>query len=260
MILKDKTVIITGVGLGMGGKMCLQAAQEGARVVLASRSTDYIEQIAGEIKAAGGKAIAVQTDVSRTEDCQRLVVEAEKAFGSVYGLINSAYQPGTFGPFENADLDDWQKAINVTLFGALRMAQAVLPSMKKNGSGAIVNVSTMEVRRPIIEHGSYVVSKSALHASTRQLALEYGKYNIRVNNAVIGWMWGAPVEFYMNSMSQQTGVPVADMIAATAKNIALGQIPPDGECARSVLMLLSDYCSQVTGAALDINGGDFLSL
>lgn len=260
MILKDNTVIVTGVGPGMGGKLCALAAQEGANVVLAARSTAYIEQVAGDIRAAGGRALAVTADVGKKEDCERLAAETLKAFGSVDGLVNSAYRPGDFTAFETADLEDWRASFDVTLFGALRMAQAVLPAMKAKGGGSIVNISTMESRKPIANHGSYSVSKAALHASTRQLALELGKYNIRVNNAVIGWMWGASVEGYMNEMSRQTGVPVEQMVAQVAAAIPLGRIPPDSECARSVLMLLSSYCSQVTGAALDINGGDFLPL
>lgn len=259
MILQGKTVIVTGVGPGMGGKLCALAAREGASVALAARSTDYIRQVAEEIRADGGKALAVTADVGNKEDCQRLVDETVKAFGTVDGLVNSAYRPGMFTAFEGADLEDWRAAFDVTLFGALRMVQAVLPVMKARG-GSIVNISTMESRKPIADHGSYSVSKAALHASTRQLALELGKYNIRVNNAVIGWMWGAPVETYMNVMSEQTGVPVEQMVRQVASGIPLGRIPPDSECARSVLMLLSDYCSQVTGAALDINGGDFLPL
>lgn len=260
MILKDKTIIVTGVGPGMGTKLCVQAAAEGANVVLAARSANHLQAVADQIKQAGGKAHAVTCDVGKSEDSERLVDEALKAFGRVDGLVNSAYRPGNFAPFEVADLDDWRASFEVTLFGALRLVQAVVPSMKANGGGSIVNISTMETRRPIAEHGTYVVSKAALHAATRQMALELGKYNIRVNNAVIGWMWGATVEGYMTQMSEQSGVPVETMVAQIAANIPLGHIPPDGECARSVLMLLSDYCSQVTGAALDINGGDFLAL
>lgn len=260
MILNNKTVIVTGVGPGMGGKLCAQAAREGANVVLAARSTPYIEEIAAEIRAAGGQALAVTTDVGKAEDCERLAAAALEKFGRIDGLVNSAYRPGEFTLFENADLEDWRASFEVTLFGSLRMVRAVLPAMKAAGGGSIVNISTMEARRPIAEHGAYSVSKAALHASTRQLALELGKYKIRVNNAVIGWMWGASVEGYFNAMSQQNGVPVEQMAAQVAANIALGAIPPDGECANSVLMLLSDFSSQVTGAALDINGGDFLPL
>lgn len=259
MILKDKVVIVTGAGPGMGSKLCGLVAEEGAKVVLAARTKDYVEELAESIRKAGGQALAVQADVGSRADCDRLAAAAVEKFGAIHGLVNSAYRPGTFRPFEEADLDDWKASIDVTLFGSLNMIQSVLPTMKKTG-GSIVNVGTMETRKPIADHGSYTVPKAALQAATRQLAVELGKYKIRVNSAIIGWMWGAPVEFYMNAMANQTGVPVETMIAQTAATIPLGHIPPDFECAKSIIALLSDYNSQVTGAAVDINGGEFLAL
>jgi len=260
MLLSGKTIIVTGVGPGMGSKLCQQAAREGANVVLAARSTQFVQTLAEDIRAAGGQALAVAADVGKKADCARVAEAAVQAFGAIQGLVNSAYRPGAFTPFEEADLDDWRASMEVTLFGSLQMIQAVLPAMRAAGGGSIVNISTMEARKPIATHGSYTVSKAALHASTRQLALELGRFNIRVNNAVIGWMWGATVEGYMAEMAKQSGIAAETLVAQIAANIPLGRIPPDGDCGKAVLMLLSDYCSEVTGAALDVNGGDFLSL
>jgi NAD(P)-dependent dehydrogenase (short-subunit alcohol dehydrogenase family) len=132
--------------------------------------------------------------------------------------------------------------------------------MKVGGGGSIVNVSTMETRKPLPAHGGYAVPKSALNGATRQLAVELGKYGIRVNTAVMGWMWGAPVEGYIDGMATQMGASRDAMIAGIAANIPLGHIPPDQDCARTILALLSDYTSQVTGAAIEINGGEYVSL
>jgi NAD(P)-dependent dehydrogenase (short-subunit alcohol dehydrogenase family) len=259
-MLKDKVVVITGIGPGMGRKLALEAAKVGAKLVLAARSTAFVEGVAKEVEAAGGSAIAVTADVSRKADCQGVIDAAIKRYGRVDGLINSAYGPGKFVPFEEADLDDWRAAMGVTLFGSLQMVQAVLPHMKKQGSGAIVNVGTMETRKPLPAHGSYVVPKAALQAATRQLAVELGRYNIRVNSAIPGWMWGAPVEGFMTAAAKENNVPLETMKAGISANIPLGKIPPDEECAKAVLMLLSDYSSQVTGAALEINGGEYVAL
>jgi len=259
-MLADKVVIITGIGPGMGRKLALEATKAGAKLALAARSRDFLEGVAREVEAAGGAAIAVPTDVSRPEDCARLAAAAIQRFGRVDGLVNSAYGSGPFVPFEEADLADWRGAIEVTLFGSLQMIKAVLPQMKAQGDGAIVNVSTMETRKPLPGHGAYTVPKAALAGATRQLAVELGRYNIRVNSAVPGWMWGAPVEGYMTAAAKESGTSVEAMKAGIAANIPLGRIPPDEECAKSVLMLLSDYASQVTGAALEVNGGEYVSL
>jgi NAD(P)-dependent dehydrogenase (short-subunit alcohol dehydrogenase family) len=259
-MLQDKVVIITGIGPGMGRKLALEASKAGAKLAIAARSRDFLESAAREVQDSGGQAIAVQTDVAKKEDCDRLAKATVERYGRIDGLVNSAYSAAPFIPFEEQDLDEWRKAMDVTLFGSLQMIKAVLPQMKSQGGGAIVNVATMETRRPLVGHGSYVVSKTALMGATRQLAVELGKYGIRVNSAVPGWMWGTPVENYMADAAAKSGTTVDKMKAGIARNIPLGHIPPDEECAKSVLVLLSDYTSQVTGAALEVNGGEVMSL
>ncbi len=258
-MLTDKVVIITGIGPGMGRKLALEAAKVGAKLVLAARSKDFVEGVAREVQAAGGKAIAVTADVSKQEDCNRIVAAAVAEYGKLDGLVNSAYGSGPFVSFEDGDLNDWRKAMDVTLFGTLQMVKAALPHMKDKG-GSIVNVGTMETRKPLVAHGSYVVPKVALGGATRQLAIELGKYKIRVNSAIMGWMWGAPVESYMTHMAKENGTTLDAMKAGISANIPLGHIPPDQECAKAILVLLSDFTSQVTGAALDINGGEYVPL
>jgi NAD(P)-dependent dehydrogenase (short-subunit alcohol dehydrogenase family) len=259
MLLKDKVVIITGIGPGMGRKLALESAKVGAKLVLAARSKDFLEGVAAEVRSAGGHAIAVTADVSKQEDCDRIAAAAIAEYGQLDGLVNSAYGSGPFVPFEESDLDDWRKAMDVTVFGTLQMVKAALPHLKVKG-GSIVNVGTMETRKPLVAHGSYVVPKVALGGVTRQLAIELGKYGIRVNTAIMGWMWGAPVEGYMTYMAKENGTTVEAMKATISANIPLGHIPPDEECAKGILMLLSDYSSQITGAALDINGGEYVPL
>jgi NAD(P)-dependent dehydrogenase (short-subunit alcohol dehydrogenase family) len=256
-MLTDKVVIITGIGPGMGRKLALEAAKVGAKLVLAARSTAFVEGVAAEVRDAGGKAIAVTADVSKQEDCDRLVAAAIAEYGQLNGLVNSAYGAGPFVSFEEGDLNDWRKAMEVTVFGTLQMVKAALPHMKAKG-GSIVNVGTMETRKPLVAHGSYVVPKVALAGVTRQLAVELGKYGIRVNTAIMGWMWGTPVEGYMTHAAKENGTTVEAMKAGISANIPLGHIPPDEECAKGILVLLSDYTSQVTGAALDINGGEYV--
>jgi NAD(P)-dependent dehydrogenase (short-subunit alcohol dehydrogenase family) len=254
MLLQDKVVIITGIGPGMGRKLALEAGKVGARLVLAARSTDFVESVAREI---GDNAIAVTADVSQQEDCNRLAAAAIERFGRIDGLVNSAYGSAPFTPFEDGDLADWRRAMDVTVFGTLQMVKSVLPHMKASG-GSIVNVSTMETRKTLVGHGAYVVAKVGLAGVTRQLALELGKYNIRVNTAVMGWMWGTPVENYVGYMAAETGQSVEDFKAGVAANIALGHIPPDQDCAKAILLLLSDYAGEVTGASLDVNGGEYM--
>jgi NAD(P)-dependent dehydrogenase (short-subunit alcohol dehydrogenase family) len=259
MLLKDKVVIVTGVGPGMGMKLALIAAEEGAKVAAAARSTKVLDEVVKEITAKGGKAIAVQTDVADASQCNRLAAATVEAFGRIDGLVNSAYSHGPYNLFETGNLDEWQANMNVTAFGALRMCQAVLPTMKKQHAGAIVNVSSMASMKPFPGEADYAMAKGALNTATKLLASELGQYNIRVNATRMGWLWGASVKGYLAAESKASGVPEADLIKPIAAGQALGVIPPDEECAKSVLFFVSDYSKMVTGASLDVNGGAYMS-
>jgi NAD(P)-dependent dehydrogenase (short-subunit alcohol dehydrogenase family) len=257
MLLKDKVVVISGVGPGLGRKLTLLCVKEGAKVAIGCRNTTFLNDLTAEVKAVGGQVVSSPLDVKNTEQCNALVAAAVKEFGRIDGLANSAYQYAP-GAFEDIDLDTWTGAMDVTCFGALRMAQAVVPHMKAQGGGSIVNISTMETRKNRAGEGAYAIPKAALEMATRQLAFELGKYKIRVNTAVMGWMWGTPVENYIGYMADSAGQSIADFKAGVAANIALGHIPPDQDCAKAILLLLSDYASEVTGASLDVNGGEYM--
>lgn len=257
MLLQDKVVIISGAGPGMGRKLALSAAQEGAAVVLAARSEAFLEEVAAEIRAAGGRALAQRTDLAVPGDCTRLAEITAQTFGRIDGLVNTPLAI-VVETFESGDFERWKQVMEVTLWGSLRLSQAVVPHMKRQGGGSIVQVSSMATRRFRPAEGSYSIAKTALEAAGRQMALELGTHNIRVNTALMGWMWGASVEKHMRHEAERTGVPLQSLIDPVAANIPLRRIPPDDECARTILYLLSDLSSVVTGASIQVNGGEFM--
>lgn len=259
MILQGKTVVISGVGPGMGRPMAVQAAKEGAKVAIAARSAEFLNDVVKEIEGNGGTAIAVPTDVRKTEACANLIQKALDKFGRIDGLVNAAYKYDPPGPIENVDLEDWSDSLSITFMSALRLTKLVVPHMKKQGGGSIVNIGSMVMRRPSGFDGIYYTAgKGALGAATRALAYELGPDNIRVNMALSGWMWGAPAQNFIKENAKVTGVSEKDQINAIASRIPLRRIPPDVECAKTTLYLLSDYASVVTGAMIDVNGGDYM--
>jgi NAD(P)-dependent dehydrogenase (short-subunit alcohol dehydrogenase family) len=257
MILSGKTIVVGGVGRGMSRKLSRQAAAVGARMVLAGCEQDVIEEVAAEIAAAGNVALPVLADLARPEDCTQVVKTAIAAFGQIDGIVNSAYR-ASFVPFAEADLADWRTVFDVTLFAPLNLTKAALPAFEAVGQGVVVNISSMVTRRALKGQGAYAAAKAALQATTRQLALELGPKNIRVNNVVMGHMWGYPVQSYFSSLAAETGISVEELKARTAANIPLGHVPTDEACADAIIMLLSDYAGEVTGATLDINGGEYM--
>jgi NAD(P)-dependent dehydrogenase (short-subunit alcohol dehydrogenase family) len=243
----------------MGRKMCLIAAAEGAKVAVSARSEDFIRSVAEEIGAAGGQAIWVPTDVGDDEQCRRLARRTLDAFGRIDGLVNSARHRNPPATLAEGDLALWHANMDVTCFGALRMTQAVLPAMRRQQDGAIVNVSTISTVRPYPGEADYAVAKAALNGLTRQLAHELGPDNIRVNTARMGWLWGTSIQRFMTRKAAAENVPEEQLIRQVEATIPLRRIPPDEECAKSVLMLISDYARMVTGATLDINGGEYMA-
>lgn len=255
MILKDKVVIITGAGPGMGQAMCRGAAAEGAKVVISARSVDAIHALRDEIVAAGGEAIAVPCDVSKTEDCHALAQAALSRWGRIDGMVHSAYYHPDWANLDVHSIAQLTEVLDVVAVGGLRMAQAVIPTMKAQGSGSIVNISTLASRKPMPGEGGYAMAKAAVNQLSRQLAVELAGTGIRVNTALMGWMDGAPLDSFFKSM----GDGGEAFRAQRASEIPVGHIPPDKDCAKAVYFLLSDYASEVTGAALDVNGGDWVA-
>lgn len=255
MILSDEVVVITGVGPGLGAKLAARAAAEGAKVVMAARSTGVMEKVEAE---TGGAAIGVPCDVRNEEDCARVIDTAVSRFGAVTGLVNSAYSHPGFHDLLATPDKQLRRSMDVILFGALQMSRLAAPHMQAAGHGAIVNVGTMTTRKPMRGEGGYAVAKAALSCATQFLALELGESNIRVNSAIMGWLDGPGVRFYLEMTSQEKGITEQEVYDDIASRNPLGRIPTDDACAGAILFLLSRYASEVTGAVLDVNGGEYM--
>lgn len=257
-MLQDEVVLITGVGPGLGSKLAVRAAAEGARVVLAARSPDVMKQVEKDVVAAGGEAIGVQCDVRRAEDVAALVSTAVDRFGTITGLVNSAYgHPGFFDLLDTPE-KAIRRSMDIVLYGALNVTREVVPHMKAAGRGSIVNIGTMTTRKPMRGEAGYAVTKAAMATATQFLALELGSFGIRANQAVLGWLDGPGVRFYLKLTADARGVTEQDVYDEIAARNPLGRIPTDEACAGAVLFLLSRLASEITGAVLDVNGGEYM--
>ncbi len=258
MLLSDEVVVVTGIGAGMGAKLAARVAAEGAAVVMVSRSTDVMHAVERDVTANGGRALCVPGDIRNQSDCDGVVAAAVEAFGKVTGLVNSAYaHPGFHDLLETPD-KALRRAMDVVYFGALNMTRAAVPAMRSAGGGSIVNVGTMTTRKPMRGEGGYATAKAAMGSATQFLALELGGYGIRVNQAVMGWLDGPGVRFYLQMVAQEKGITEQEVYDDIAGRNPLGRIPTDDACSKAVIFLLSDYASEVTGAVLDVNGGEYM--
>jgi NAD(P)-dependent dehydrogenase (short-subunit alcohol dehydrogenase family) len=256
VILADEVVVISGVGPGLGAKLALRAAREGARVVLAARSTNVMSEVEQEVAAAGGEAVGVACDVRRPDEVAAVARTAVDRFGKVTGLVNSAYSHPGFTDLLDTPDKQLRRSMDIILHGALEMTRAVVPHM--TGGGSIVNVGTMSTRKPRRGEGGYAVAKAAMACATQYLALELGDRGIRVNQAVLGWLDGPGVRFYLTMTANQRGISEQEVYDEIAARNPLGHIPADDACAGAVLFLLSNLAREVTGAVLDVNGGEYM--
>jgi NAD(P)-dependent dehydrogenase (short-subunit alcohol dehydrogenase family) len=262
MLLQGKALIISGIGPGLGIKLAVESAREGARgIVIGARTAARLDEAEALVRKvnAGCKVVKVVTDIRDPAQCARIAATAKSEFGRVDALVNSAFFWGTPGEVVDADLEGWKDVYQTNLIGTMQMIQAVAPIMKAQGGGAIVNVSTMASAKPHTGEAGYAASKGAINVASKYLAAELGPSNIRVNVIRMGWMLGAPVQAYLSYAAQEQGVPEKQIYDAVAANIALRRIVTDDECARAALFLVSDYASAVSGATLDANGGEFMA-
>ena len=243
-----KVVIVTGAARGMGKATAVAFAREGARVVVNDVLPDAAERAADEIRAAGGAAAAVAADVSRREEAQRLVEEAVRLFGTVDVLVNNA---GILSrtALEGISEDEWERVMAVNVKGVFLCSQAVFPVMKAKRYGKIVNVASSAGRSVSTFGGAaYTTSKAAVLGLTRHIAREGAPHGINCNSTSPGSM--------DTEMVRENATP--ERIAAESAKIPVGRLGTAEDEARLVLFLASDDAAYITGATVDINGGDLM--
>jgi NAD(P)-dependent dehydrogenase (short-subunit alcohol dehydrogenase family) len=179
--LQDRVALIVGSGRGIGEAIAMRFAAEGARLILASRTASELEAVADMVRAEGGTAHFVITDVASPGEVARLVQKSIELFGHIDILVNAA---GTYGPIGRVweiDGHEWANAFSVNLFGAFFLCQAVLPHMIRAGRGKIINFSGGGATSPLCRFSAYGVSKTAVVRLTETLAEEVKEFNIQVN-------------------------------------------------------------------------------
>lgn len=248
--LKNKVAIVTGGSQGIGKAAALRLAAEGASVVIAARGRELLDKVALEIRAAGGRVAAVQADVSRAEDCARLVAEAVKAFGRLDILVNNAGTSAT-GEFESVTDDIWQADFELKLFAAIRLARLAIPHMKRQGGGRIVNITNIGAKQPRAKSMPTTVTRAAGLAFTKALSKEFAPHQILVNTVCIGLVRAGQHE----RKAAKAGIALEQFYANMGKDIPLGRVGRAEEVANAIAFLASEAASYITGTSINLDGG-----
>jgi 3-oxoacyl-[acyl-carrier protein] reductase len=240
--LRDKIALVTGAAGGIGAATARRFAREGASVAINDARPEGLEAIAGEIRAAGAKALVLPGDVTRKADCERLVQDVTRTFGRLDILINNA---GINRDAMAAKMteEQWDAVLSVNLKGTFLCAQAALPGMRERGWGRVVNTSSIGSLGNVGQ-ANYAASKAGVIGLTKTLALEYAKYGVTVNAVAPG-----PV---MTAML--AGVPDAIRERIVAR-VPVGRIASPDEIASVHVFLASDEAAFITGQIIFADGG-----
>lgn len=244
--LEGRSAIVTGASRGIGRAIAERFAANGARVIVAARSTTDLDEVVGTIAGAGGTAVAVTVDVTADDAAERIVTTCLETFGALDILVNNAGGNSFMTPIADLRFAGWRKAMALNVDSALRLIQAALPALGVSRHASIVNVASVTALRGSPLLGHYGAAKAALVSLTQSLAIEVAADSIRANALVPGWV--------------ETDLTAFARSDAGVESTLIDRVPmrrwgrPD-EIADAALFLAGDASSYMTGQCLVIDGG-----
>lgn len=254
MLLKDKVVVITGSTKGIGKGIALKVGEEGGKVVASGFEPELITALEKEFKELGYDGIAVLCDVRKKSDVENLMKKAVEKYGRIDALVANAGITDMCN-FEDMDEERWDRMISINLKGVYLADYAVLPYLKKNGGGKIVNTGSDCALEGWEYLSSYSAAKMGVRGLTQSLAKEFGKYNITVNCVCPGIIdtdiWQTTDEL----LCKLKGLKPGEAWEQAVEKIPLGRGGKPEDIGNGVVMLLSKYADYITGCSLPVGGG-----
>jgi len=245
MRLESVSSIVTGGGRGIGRAITLALAKEGADVaIVALKDLESAEATANEVRMLNRQAIAIQADITDKESVEAMVARTLEAFGKIDLLVNNAGMVAR-GPLESISVEDWDRVVAVNLKGVFLCSVAVAKQMIRHKRGCIVNIAGASAHRCFPGGGGFGPSKAGVISLTKQMAVEWARYDIRVNGVSPGPIMTPGTEETLKD----------DSIRQCIARIPLGRVGEPEEIARAVVFLASEDSSYMTGQMLVIDGG-----
>ncbi|MFC4099673.1 SDR family NAD(P)-dependent oxidoreductase [Paenibacillus xanthanilyticus] len=250
MRLKDKVILITGSGSGIGRSTALLFGEEGAKVIVNDLSEEKGEETAADIRAAGGEAVYYKADVTDPASVQPMVDGVIASFGHIDVLFNNAGISG-IGALHEIEPEMWDKVVNVNVRGVYVPSKYVLPYMMERRSGSIINMSSCIAEIGLARRAVYAATKGAVLSLTKSMQVDYAPYNIRVNALLPGTIMTPFVENYLRTSYAD---PEEAINGLKSRQLS-GEIGLPEDVAKAALFLASDESKFMMGSPLYIDGG-----
>lgn len=247
--LTGRVAIVTGASSGFGVVFAIALAEAGADVAIAARRLEKLEETAKQVRDKGRRCLAVQTDVSRPEQIDRLVARTLREFGRVDILVNNAGMGGTAMWTETATLDEYRQIIDANLTSAFLLTQRAGKEMLARGWGRIINISSVEGLQAAPENDpsfGYCTTKHALAGFTKETAKQWAKRGVNVNQIAPGFFHTELTDRFLRDPK------IAEELSALAP---MGRVGRPEELLGALLFLASDASSYITGQTITIDGG-----
>ena len=255
--LKNKNAIVCASSQGLGKAAALDLAEEGVNLAICSRDQDKINKVKEEIHQKINseiKVIALKVDLDSPDEIQAFYKQVENDLGSVDILVNNNGGPPP-STFEQLSDDDWQKAFNSTMMSCLRLSKLVIPNMKKNGWGRIINISSVSVKTPV--SGLFLSNslRMGVLGWAKALSDELAPYGITVNTVCPGYTRTERVEAILETQSNSSGLKKEDIEKSIAENIPMKRVGEAEDLAGLITFLASEKADYMTGLAIQVDGG-----
>ncbi len=258
--LEGKIALVCASSKGLGKAVAQCLAQEGAKVAICARNRDALKAAAEDIcSSTGAEVLALPTDLTNAEQASALLDAVIRKWQTVHILVNNAGGPPS-GPFENHGPDRWRAALDLNFMSAVQMCSLVIPFMKQQKWGRIINITSIAAKQPV----DGLILSNAVRAAVlglgKSLANELAPYNILVNNVCPGYTRTDRVVGLAQAESERKNKPIAEVYAVWEKLIPLGRTAEPEEFAALVAFLASERASYITGTTIPVDGGYIKSL
>ncbi len=253
--MENRVVLITGGSRGIGKAMARHFAALGDHVVIGGVSVDGARQTVAEIEADGGRATALAVDVRDEAQVAEFVKRGLALTGRIDVLVNNAGVAGPVKLIEDVTLEEWQATLAINLTGAFLCCKHVLPIMKEQGQGAVVNIASVVGKKTLPLRAVYAASKMAIIGFTRALAADYGPFGVRVNSVCPGAVAGERQDQALRNAMLATGRTIEDVTREKLEETPLRRFIEPKQIAGVVAFLCSEAAGAMTGQDINVSGG-----